>query len=141
MPKLGVLLGLLAGPHGGLFLYSPFLLLACVGIGVAWRIGRQGEAVVAVLFMVSLWLGVGAHHSEYGDQATFATNLGHRMLYPAVPLFAGFAGYYLERSGRNALLFISVPAEISGYLHAQDGIIAEQGLFNYSLKTWITGAS
>ena len=98
MPKLGVLLDLLAGPHGGSFLYSPFLFLACAGIGVAWRIGRRGEAVVAVLLMVGLWLGVGAHQSEYGERATFATNLGHRMLYPAVPLFAGFAGYYLERS-------------------------------------------
>ena len=139
MPKLGVLLDLLAGPHGGLFLYSPFLLLACVGIGVAWRIGRRGEAVVAVLFMVSLWLGVGAHHSEYGDQATFGTNLGHRMLYPAVPLFAGFAGYYLERVGRNALLLVAVPSVICGYLSAQAGVISDPGLFTYALKTWISG--
>src|SRR5213594_2182381 len=139
MPKLGVLLDLLAGPHGGLFLYSPFLLLACVGIGVAWRIGRRGEAVVAVLLMVGLWLGVGAHQSEYGERATFATNLGHRMLYPAVPLFAGFAGYYLERSGRNVLLLVAVPSVICGYLSAQAGVISDPGLFTYALKTWISG--
>ena len=139
MPKLGVLLDLLAGPHGGSVLYSPFLFLACARIGVAWRIGRRGEAVVAVLLMVGLWLGVGAHQSEYGERATFATNLGHRMLYPAVPLFAGFAGYYLERSGRNVLLLVAVPSLFCGYLSAQAGVISDPGLFTYALKTWISG--
>ncbi len=139
LPKLGVLLDLLAGPHGGLFLYSPFLLLACAGVVVAWRTGRRGEAAVTVLFVVGLWLGVGAHQSEYSDQATFATNLGHRMLYPAVPLLAGFAGYYLDRVGRNALLLFAVPSLFCGYLSAQAGVISDTGLFTYAVKTWISG--
>jgi hypothetical protein len=139
LPKVGVLLDLLAGPHGGLFLYSPFLLLACAGVMVAWRTGRRGEAAVAVLFMVGLWLGVGAHQSEYSDQAINGTNLGHRMLYPAVPLLAGFAGYYLDRLGGGALLFFTVPALFCGYLSAQAGVIPDPGLFTYAIKTWISG--
>jgi hypothetical protein len=139
LPKAGVLLDLLAGPHGGVFLYSPFLLLACAGVVVAWRTGRRGEAAVAVLFMVGLWLGVGAHQSEYSDQATHATNLGHRMLYPTVPLLAGFAGYYLDRLGGGALLLFAVPALFCGYLSAQAGVIPDPGLFTYAIKTWISG--
>src|SRR5207249_12074415 len=61
------------------------------------------------------------------------------MLYPAVPLFAGFAGYYLERVGRNALLLVAVPSVICGYLSAQAGVISDPGLFTYALKTWISG--
>jgi len=139
LPKVGVLLDLLAGSHGGVLLYSPFLLLACAGVVVAWRMGRRGEVAVAVLFMVGLWLGVGAHQSEYSDQAIHGTNLGHRMLYPAVPLLAGFAGHYLDRLGRGALLFFAVPALFCGYLSAQAGVISDSGLFTYAIKTWMSG--
>jgi len=139
LPKLGVLLDLLGGPHGGLFLYSPFLLLAVAGIRLAWQIGRRGEAMVVVLFMISLWLGVGAHQSEYSDHAIHGTNLGHRMLFPAVPLFAAFAALSLESASRRMVILVAVPSVVCGYLSAQAGVISDPGLFTYALKTWVSG--
>jgi hypothetical protein len=139
LPKLGVLLDLLGGPHGGLFLYSPFLLLAGAGIRLAWQTGRRGEAMVVVLFMIGLWLGVGAHQSEYSDHATFATNLGHRMLFPAVPLVAAFAALSLENASRRMVILVAVPSVVCGYLSAQAGVIPDADLFAYAVKTWVSG--
>jgi len=139
-PKIPILVDLLIGPSGGLFLYAPFLLCAVAGVIRLLRTERQGEAIVAGVFLVGLWLLAASWQSQFSDNAICSQGLGPRMLFPGVPLLAAFAGPYLEHVGRNVRLVVVVPSIFFGYLSAQAGLIPGVELLSYAVKTWISGA-
>ena len=141
-PKGRILLDLLVGTEGGLILYSPFLLFAFVGLASAWRTGRRAETAVTVMFLCGLWLAASSWLSQFADEASFSFGLGPRMLFPAVPLLASFAGPVLERANRGPLLLAAIPSVFCGYLSAQAGFIPTQSTSNslsYAVKTWLSG--
>jgi hypothetical protein len=61
------------------------------------------------------------------------------MLFPAVPLFAAFAALSLESASRRMLMLVAVPSVVCGYLSAQAGVIPDEDLFAYAVKTWVSG--
>ena len=138
-PKGAILLDLLAGPRGGLFLYAPFLLFALAGLAVAWRTGKSGEAMVAVVFLAGLWLAAAGWQSQFADRASWAHSLGPRMMFPAIPLLAAFAAPVMDRMSRNLLLVAGIPSVLCGYLSAQAGVIPTANPFPYAVKTWLSG--
>lgn len=137
--KPAILVDLLVGPRGGLFLYSPYLLLAVVGLALAWRTGRRGEASVAAAFFALVVLVVVAWQSRFTDRALWAIGLGPRMLFGAVPLLAPFAARPLAEAGRGVRLLLAVPSLACAYLGAQAGLIPEANPVPYAVKTWISG--
>jgi hypothetical protein len=138
-PKVSVLVDLLVGPGGGLFLYAPFLVFGFHGFALAWQAGRRGETLAASVFLVCVWLVVGIYQSRFGDRALFSAGLGPRMMFPAVPLLAAFAGSALVHLSRGSLLLVAVPSLACGYLSAQAGVIPGSDLFPYAVKTLISG--
>lgn len=139
MPKPAVLLDLLIGPSGGLFLYAPFLALAVLGLRPAWNRGRREEAAVAVLLLAGLWVAAAGWQSQFGDRASWAHTLGPRMLFPGIPLFASFAALAVDGVSRRLLLVLAAPSIVCGYLSAQAGFIPETNPFPYAVKTWLSG--
>ncbi len=138
-PKAAILIDLLAGPRGGLFLYAPFLLFALAGLAAAWRTGKSGEAMVALVFLAGLWLAAAGWQSQFADRASWAHSLGPRMMFPAIPLLAAFAAPVMDRMGRNLLLVAGIPSVLCGYLSAQAGVIPTANPFPYAVKTWLSG--
>lgn len=138
-PKVSVLVDLLVGPGGGLFLYAPFLVFGLHGFALAWRTGRRGETLAASVFLICVWLVVGIYQSRFGDRALFSAGLGPRMMFPAIPLLAAFAGSALAHLSRGSLLLVAVPSLACGYLSAQAGFIPGSDLFPYAVKTVISG--
>jgi hypothetical protein len=138
-PKLLVLLDLLGGPSGGLFLYSPFLLLALAGLVRAWRTGRRGEAALTLVLLAGIWLAAASWQSQFRDRASWAHSLGPRMLFPAIPLLAAFAALSWERFHRAWRVAVAAPSVLCGYLSAQAGFIPESNPLPYAVKTWISG--
>ena len=139
LPKLSVLVDLLVGPGGGLFLYAPFLVFGLHGFALAWRTGRRGETLAASVFLVCVWLVVGIYLSRFGDRALFSAGLGPRMMFPTIPVLAAFAGFALAHLNRGSLLLVAVPSLACGYLSAQAGFIPGSDLFPYAVKTVISG--
>lgn len=138
-PKIPILLDLLIGPSGGLFLYAPFLLFAVAGvIRLLWT-EKRGEAIVSGVFLAGLWLLAASWQSQFSEGAICSQGLGPRMLFPGIPLLAAFAGPYLEHVGRNVRLMVVVPSIFFGYLSAQAGLIPGVDLLSYAFKTWISG--
>ncbi len=135
---VGILLNLLVGSRGGVFLYAPFLVFSIAGLTLLWRSGRKTEVSVAVLFVAGAWLITGAHQSEWGGIMK-ANTLGHRMIFPSVAVLASFAGPALDRVGHRVRLLVAIPSFVCGYLSAQAGYIAEIEPFPYAIKTWISG--
>ena len=133
-----ILVKLLVGSHGGVFLYSPFLLFSIAGFAFLWRTGREVEVSVAVLFVASVWLIAGIHHTQWGGIMK-ANTLGHRMVFPAMSVLASFAGPAVDRVDRGVRLLVAIPSFVCGYLSAQAGYIADIEPFPYALKTWISG--
>lgn len=138
LPKPSLLLGLLIGTGGGLFLYAPFLLLGVVGLVGSRRSGFSSEAIVTAVFLTGFWLAAGAWDSQFTDRAGWAHSLGPRKMFPAVPLLAAFAAPGLERLGRLLLFALSIPAFVSGYLSTQAGFASDDPL-PYVIKTCISG--
>jgi hypothetical protein len=138
-PKLLVLLDLLVGPSGGLFLYSPFLLLALAGLVRAWRTGRRGEAALMLVLLAGIWLAAASWQSQFRDRASWAISLGPRMLFPAIPLFAAFAALGWERLHLAWRVAVAAPSVLCGYLSAQAGFIPGSNPLPYAVKTWISG--
>ncbi len=138
-PKVPVFVDLLVGPGGGLFLYAPFLVFGLHGFALAWRTGRREETLAASVYLVCVWLVVGVYQSRFGDRALFSAGLGPRMMFPAIPLLAAFAGSALAHLNRGSLLLVSVPSLACGYLSAQAGFIPGSDLFPYAVKTLISG--
>jgi hypothetical protein len=134
-----ILLDLLAGPGGGLFLYAPFLLLALFGSILVWRDGRHAEVAVVGAFAVGLWIVAGSWLAAFGDRARFGVGLGPRMMFPAVPLLAALAAPALAQVSRRVVLLVAIPSVICGYLGAQAGLIPGADPVVYALKTWISG--
>ncbi len=121
-------------------MYSPFLLLAPVGLHRAWQEGKRGEVVVATVFIIGVWLAAASAESQFNDRANWAFGLGPRTLFPAIPLFAAFASLVLARIDRRALLALALPSILCGYLNAQAGLIpTSKNPFPYAVKTWLSG--
>ena len=142
MPTVTVLAGLLLGPEkgAGVLLYAPFLVLGLAGLARTGRLGRAGEAAAVGCFVVGLWLVVGAWQSEFHAHPFAGLTIGHRMLYPAIPLLAAFAGPLLEQIPVGWRLVCAMPSFFFSYLNVQAGFIpggADQ--LPYALKTWISG--
>jgi hypothetical protein len=114
--------------------------LGLAGLARTGRLGRAGEAAAAGCFIVGLWLVVGAWQSEFHAHPFAGLTLGHRMLYPAIPLLAAFAGPLLEQVPAGWRLVCAMPSFFFSYLNVQAGFIpggADQ--LPYALKTWISG--
>lgn len=139
LPKPLMLLEFLAGPANGLFLYSPWLIFGVAGLLTTLRTDLPGEAWVTVTFFLGLWLGAASFLSSFSNHAYWATGLGSRYLFPAVPLLAAFAGKPLERATRTICLMVTIPSIFCGYLSAQAGLIPGADVFPYAVKTMISG--
>jgi len=75
--------GLLASPSRGLFVYSPFLVLALPGAWLAWRDERYRSLRVLTLAVPALWLPAFAWFDWWGGW-TF----GYRPIVDSAPLLA-----------------------------------------------------
>jgi len=139
VPKPAIVVDLLVGPRGGLFLYSPFLLAALSGLRAGWRRARAAEATLTVGFAVSLLLIGASWQSQFADRASWSHGLGARYLFPALPLLAAFTGAVLEGLGRRMLLLLAVPSLLCGYLGAQAGFAPVPNALPYALKTFVSG--
>lgn len=142
VPKVRILFEFIVGTEGGLLLYAPFLWFAFTGLVWAWRTGHRAEAWVAGVMLVGLWIAGASWQSQFSDQASWAHTLGPRMMFPAIPLLAAFAGSTLEKAGRGIVLSVVVPSVLCGYLGAQAGFIPNQTTSNsffYAVQTCISG--
>jgi hypothetical protein len=139
-PKAAILADLLVGPRGGLFLYSPFLLLAGAGLAAAWRGARRAEAVVTVALLAGFWLVSASWQSQFDDRAGWSHGLGTRFMFPVLPLLAAFAAPLLERLRPRALALVAAPSLAFGYLGAQAGFAPVSNPLPYALKTWVSGS-
>ena len=93
---------------------------------------------MTVVFFAGLWIVDAAWQSAWSDPI-FANTLGHRMMFPAVPLLAAFAALILEKIKYGTLILVAVPSVVCGYLSAQAGFIPDASPFPYALKTWVSG--
>jgi hypothetical protein len=135
LPHAGVLLNSLVHQREGLLLYSPFLVLGIVGLGVAWRGGRRLPAAVVALFALLLWALSAAWLAHFPSSFT-----GARYLFAVVPPLAAFAGPVLERLSagiRHTLGILSVGLT---YLTVQAGHIADPAPLLYAAKTFVSGS-
>jgi hypothetical protein len=135
LPSASVLVNSLVSQREGLLLYSPFLLLGVVGLGVAWRAGRWLPAAVVALFTLALWGLSAAWLAQFPRSFT-----GARYLFPAVPLLSAFAAPVLERVGARARWALAVVSIGPTYLVVQAGHIADPAPLIYALKTFVSGA-
>jgi hypothetical protein len=119
----------------GLLLYSPFLLLGVVGLGVAWRAGRWLPAAVVGVFTLALWGLSAAWLAQFPRSFS-----GARYLFPAVPLLAAFAAPVLERVGSRARWTLAILSIGLTYLAVQGGHIADPSPLVYAAKTFVSGA-
>ena len=138
-PKPAIVADFLVGPRGGLFLYSPFLLVALAGFAAAWRGVRRAEAALTVVFLGLLALLGASWQSQFADRASWSHGLGARYLFPGLPLLAAFTGAVLERVSRRVLLILAVPSLLCGYLGAQAGFAPVPNALPYALKTFVSG--
>jgi hypothetical protein len=104
----------------------------------AWR-AHRGETLVtlaaggALLFAATAWI------SQAPGSSSYATGLGTRYVFPAVPLLAAFAGVPLERASRRLVAPLVAISLFCAYLSAQAGFIPGGDVLPYALKTWISG--
>jgi hypothetical protein len=83
-PKVESLLGLTISPFRGLFFFAPVLLMAIVGIALAWR--ERASRVVTVVALASFCLTLAFAASSAMWWGGFA--VGPRYLLPGVPFLA-----------------------------------------------------
>ena len=97
------LVGLLVSPSRGLFVFSPFLLLAVVGIWQAWRASR-GEVASALVRESSL--AAIASWVAYASVAYWwaGWSYGNRYLLDAIPLLTLCVAYAIDRGALNGRL-------------------------------------
>ena len=134
LPDPSVLVNSLMNQREGLLLYSPFLLLGVVGLGVAWRAGRRLPAVVVAGFTLTLWGLSAAWLAQFPRSFT-----GARYLFPAVPLLAAFAAPVLQRVGSRVRWTLAILSVGLTYLAVQAGHIADPSPLVYAAKTFVSG--
>jgi hypothetical protein len=134
LPDVTVLLNSLVHQREGLLLYSPFLILAVVGLVSAWRAGRRLPVAVVAVFTVLLWAVSAAWLARFPKSFT-----GARYLFAAVPLLAAFAAPVLERSRPAVRWVLAVVSVTLTYLTVQAGHIADPAPLVYSVKTFVSG--
>jgi hypothetical protein len=137
-PHADVLGALVIGPSSGVLLYAPFLLLGAIGMAVAWR-ARRAEVLVALAVGVALLLAAASWISQAPGPSSYATGLGTRYLFPAVPLLAAFAAVGLERAPRRLAFVLGAISVACGYLSAQAGFIPGGDVLAYAIKTCVSG--
>ena len=135
LPDATVLFNTLVHQREGLFLYSPFLVLGVVGLGVAWRAGRRLPVTVVAVFTLLLWMVSAAWLARFPRSFT-----GARYLFAAVPLLAAFAGPVLERVGPRVRWTLAIASVVLTYLAVQAGHIADQAPLVYAVKTFVSGS-
>jgi hypothetical protein len=133
-PDAVVLLNSLLHPREGLLLYSPFLVLGLIGLGVAWRGGRRLPVAVIALYALALWALSAAWLARFPSSFT-----GARYLFAAVPLLAACAGPVLERTAGGVRAGLAVVSVGLTYLVVQAGHIADPAPLLYALKTFVSG--
>jgi len=134
-PDASVLLNTLVHQREGLLLYSPFLVLGVIGLGLAWRQGRRLPAAVVAVFGLVLWGLTAAWLAQFPRAFT-----GARYLFAAVPLLAAFAGPVLERVGPRVRWTLAIASVALTYLAVQAGHIADQAPLVYAVKTFVSGS-
>jgi hypothetical protein len=134
VPDAGVLLNSLVHQREGLLLYSPFLLLGVVGLGVAWRAGHRLPVAVVAGFALSLWALSAAWLARFPSSFT-----GARYLFPVVPLLAAFAAPVLERTGTRLRWTLALVSVGLTYLTVQAGHISDPAPLVYAGKTFVSG--
>lgn len=82
-PDLGALWGITVSPYRGLFVLSPFLLLALPGLGAMWRRKRRASAVVCASAVTAMLLFNSSYYFWDGG-----VSLGPRHFTPALPFLA-----------------------------------------------------
>jgi hypothetical protein len=108
-PRLEALVGLTLSPFRGLFVYSPFLLLAVPG-WLLLRRRRAEDAWLALGCVVPLWLVISGWHDWKGGAALGPRNLlvGVPFLLPPAALaYASFPRGSVRRGAAAALLALS----------------------------------
>jgi hypothetical protein len=121
LPRLEALLGLTLSPYRGLFVYSPFLLLAFPGWPLLRRRQPQ-EAWLALGSFLALWLLISCWHDWKGGAA-----LGPRNLLVGVPFLlppAALASCWYPRGSwprRLAALLLALSCLIVGLATASAG--------------------
>ncbi|MBI3965493.1 MAG: hypothetical protein HY329_07640, partial [Chloroflexi bacterium] len=90
-PDLGALWGITFSPYRGLFLLSPWLLLAVPGVWLAWRRRPTEAALLAAVPIAYLLFNSAYFFWEGGD------SLGPRHTVPALPFLAWASAYAWSR--------------------------------------------
>jgi hypothetical protein len=134
-PEASVLFNSLVHQREGLLLYSPYLALGIVGLGVTWRAGRRLPVAVVAVFALLLWAISAAWLARFPSSFT-----GARYLFAVVPLLAAFAGPVLERVGAGLRRALAIASVALTYLTVQAGHIADPGPLVYAAKTFVSGA-
>jgi hypothetical protein len=135
VPDPNVLLNSLVHQREGLLLYSPFLVLSVLGLGVAWRGGRRLPVAVVAGFGVLLWGLSAAWLARFPSTFT-----GARYLFPVVPLLAAFAALGLERVGVGVRRTLGIASVGLTYVTVQAGHIADPAPLVYAVKTFVSGS-
>jgi hypothetical protein len=97
------------------------------------------EAAMTAGYLAGLWVVAATWQSQFGGSAGWATGLGSRYLFPAVPLLAAFAAGPLADASKWSRRLLSAPSLACGYLSAQAGVIPGTAVFPYAMKTWLSG--
>jgi hypothetical protein len=121
-PRLEALLGLTLSPFRGLFVYSPFLLLALPG----WQVLRRRHAAPAWLCLVAFTaqlLLIAGWHDWKGGAALGARNLLVATPFLLVPAAVALDAWWrapLRRAIASALLVLSVLVTVAATVSAGD---------------------
>jgi len=89
--------GLLLSPGSSVFLYSPLLVLAPVGLVALWRT-RRAEAVASI----ALFLTLVAFYARFDGWSGLWSAPGPRYLYPLVPLLLLPVGLWIDSRPSSA---------------------------------------
>ncbi|GAC1396906.1 MAG: hypothetical protein NVSMB68_13460 [Thermoanaerobaculia bacterium] len=104
-PSPGVLLHLLLDPAKGLFVFSPVLAIALVGVGAAVRTLPRATALALIATPLSILLTFSGYPNWHGGWT-----VGARYLVPALPFLALLIAFAGERWIASMLLGASVAA-------------------------------
>jgi len=135
LPTLDALWGITFSPFRGLFLLSPWLLLALPGFGVWWRAGRlRAEWWLALSITVAIFLFNAASSMWWGGFA-----VGPRYLLPMLPFLALPVAFVLAAWGERLWLRVTVALSLLWSLVAVWGMtLAEQAFPSDALRNpWV----
>lgn len=122
VPRPEKLFGLLLSPARGLFLYSPWLLLAFVGWFVALRLKKRPMidfALMGILASTALWIWISSFTDWKGGAA-----FGPRYLITSFPLMSVAVAFALSRVPKFISISLVAVSVANNWLGAQFGFAA-----------------